>query len=234
MKDILNSQVFGVLISLIAYEIGVLLMKKFKLSVFNPLLVAIIILITFLSVFHIKYDDYNNGGQIISFFLAPATIALAVPFYKNFSLFKKNAVPILAGIICGSISGILCIIILSKLFGLSDILTKSLIPKSITTPIGMCLSKQLGGIPSITVFAIIITGILGSIIGPLLYKIFKMNDKVALGIALGSASHAVGTAKAMEIGEVEGAMSSITIVITGIVTVLLAPVLWNFYINIFH
>lgn len=229
MNDIITSPVFGVLISIVAYEIGSLIKQKFKLSIFNPLLIAIIILIIFLSAFNIKYDDYNKGGQVISFFLAPATVALALPLYKKFSLFKENALPILSGILCGAISGIISIIALSKLFNLSGELTKSLIPKSITTPIGMALSKQLGGIPSITVVAIIVTGILGSIIAPFLNKILKINDKVAMGIAIGNASHAVGTAKAMEIGEIEGAMSSLTIAISGIVTVLIAPVLWNVF-----
>ncbi len=234
MKDIISSPVFGVLISLIAYEIGTLIKQKLKLSIFNPLLIAIIILIIFLMKFNIKYDDYNNGGQVISFFLAPATVALALPLYKKFSLFKANALPILAGILCGSAAGILSVIAFSKLFNLSGQLAKSLIPKSITTPIGMALSNQLGGLPAITVVAIIITGILGSIIGPFLYKILKINDKVALGIAMGSASHAVGTAKAMEIGETEGAMSSLTIAISGIVTVLIAPILWNLFSTFFN
>ncbi|WP_146955513.1 LrgB family protein, partial [Clostridium butyricum] len=171
----------------------------------------------------------SKGGEIISFFLAPATVALALPLYKKFSLFKKNAIPILVGIICGSVSGIVTVISLAKLFHLSDDLTISLIPKSITTPIGMALAEQLGGLPSITVVAIIVTGIFGSIIGPFLDKIFKINDKVAMGIAMGNASHAVGTARAMELGETEGAMSSLTIAIAGIITVIIAPPLWNFF-----
>ncbi|EHI96784.1 LrgB family protein [Clostridium sp. DL-VIII] len=234
MNDIISSPVFGVLISLITYEIGVLIKQKLKLSIFNPLLIAIIILIVFLMKFNIKYEDYNNGGQVISFFLAPATIALALPLYKKFSLFKANALPILAGILCGSASGIISVIVFAKMFNLSGQLAKSLIPKSITTPIGMALSNQLGGLPAITVVAIIITGIIGSIIGPFLYKILKINDKVALGIAMGSASHAVGTAKAMEIGETEGAMSGLTIAISGIVTVLIAPILWNLFSTFFN
>ncbi|BCZ49254.1 membrane protein [Clostridium gelidum] len=234
MNDIITSPVFGVLISIIAYEIGALIKQKLKLSIFNPLLIAIIILIIFLFKFNIKYDDYNNGGQVISFFLAPATVALALPLYKKFSLFKENALPILAGILGGDVLGIISVIALSKLFNLSGELTKSLIPKSITTPIGMALAKQLGGLPSIAVVAIIITGILGSIIGPFLYKILKINDKVAMGIAMGCASHAVGTAKAMEIGEIEGAMSSLTIAISGIITVLIAPILWNLFSAFFN
>ncbi|WP_026886744.1 LrgB family protein [Clostridium beijerinckii] len=234
MNDMINSPVFGVLISIIAYEIGLLIKQKLKLSIFNPLLIAIIILITFLLKFNINYDDYNSGGQVISFFLAPATIALALPLYKKFSLFKENALPILLGILFGAVSGIISVILLSKAFNLSSELTKSLIPKSITTPIGMALSKQLGGLPSVAVVAIIITGILGSIIGPFLYKILRINDKVAMGIAMGSSSHAVGTAKAMEIGEIEGAMSSLTIAISGIVTVLIAPILLNLFSMFFN
>lgn len=227
MNDLITSPVFGVITSLIAYEIGVYIKKKARLSIFNPLLLSIIILIFFLTKFHIKYEDYNNGGQIISFFLYPATVALALPMYKKFSLFKQNAIPILIGILSGSICGIICVIFLSKSFGLSHVLIESLIPKSITTPLGMALSKQLGGLPSITVVAIIITGIFGSIVGPFLYKVFRIKDKVALGIAMGTCSHAVGTATAMEIGETEGAMSGLTMAISGILTVFLAPVIWK-------
>ncbi|URZ01809.1 LrgB family protein [Clostridium felsineum] len=230
MNSIVTSPVFGVLISLVAYLIGEFLKKKTKLSIFNPLLISIIILICFLMKFNIKYTDYNKGGQLISFFLSPATVALALPFYKKFSLFKKNALPIIIGILCGAISGIIYIILFSKLFNFSDALTESLLPKSITTPIGMELSKQLGGIPSITVVAIIITGILGTIVGPFLYKILKFKDKVAIGIAMGACSHAIGTAKAMELGETEGAMSSLTMALSGIITVFLAPLIWHLFL----
>lgn len=229
MNDIINSPVFGVLISLIAYAIGVYINKKTKLSIFNPLLIAMIILIFFLTKFHIKYEDFNSGGQLISFFLYPATIALALPMHKKFTLFKKNALPILIGILFGNVCGITCIILLCKFFNLSDVIIKSLMPKSITTPIGMALSKQLGGLPSITVVAIILTGVIGSIIGPYLYSIFKINDKVAMGIAMGASSHAVGTAKSMELGETEGAMSGLTMALSGIITVFLVPIMWNLF-----
>ena len=233
MKDIISNPVFGVLISIIAYKIGEIIKAKSKLSVFNPLLTAIVIVVGFLSLSNITYEDYSKGGEIISFFLAPATIALALPLYKKFDLFKKNAVPIIVGIVCGAVSGIICVIGLSKIFNLSDELTISLIPKSVTTPIGMAISEQMGGMPSITVIVVIITGIVGSIIGPILNKALKINDKVAMGIAMGNASHAVGTSKAMEIGETEGAMSSLTIAIAGIITVILAPFMWDIFIKIF-
>ncbi|MBU3155937.1 LrgB family protein [Clostridium estertheticum] len=233
MNDLITSPVFGVITSLIAYEIGLYIKKKGRLSIFNPLMIAVIILILFLTKFHIKYEDYNKGGQIISFFLFPATVALALPMYKKFVLFKENATPILIGIFSGAISGFISVVFLSKLFGLTDVLIKSLMPKSITTPIGIALSKQLGGLQSITVVAIIITGIIGSIVGPFLYKIFKINDKVALGIAMGSSAHALGTARAMEIGEVEGAMSGLTMAISGVMTVLLYPLLWKMFLKLF-
>jgi predicted murein hydrolase (TIGR00659 family) len=230
MNDLISSPVFGVITSLMAYEIGIYIKKKGKFSIFNPLMIAIIILIFFCTKLHIKYEDYNKGGQIISFFLYPATVALALPMYKKFALFKKNAIAILIGIFSGAISGFLCVVFLSKLFGFDHVLIESLIPKSITTPIGIALSNQLGGISSITVVAIIMTGIIGSIGGPLLYSAFKINDSVALGIAMGASSHALGTARAMEIGETEGAMSGITMAISGIVAVLLYPFLWKMFL----
>ena len=227
MNNLINTGIFGILTSLIAYEIGMYINKNTNISIFNPLLIAIVLIIFFLMGFHIKYESFNIGGDIISFFLYPATVALAVPLYKEFSLFKKNVIPILTGILCGCIVGILSIIAFSKIFGLSNVLIQSLIPKSITTPIGMALSKQLGGLPSITVIAIIITGILGSIVGPFLFKLLKIKDKVAFGVAMGTSSHAIGTAKTMEIGETEGAMSGLAMAISGIITVFLAPALWK-------
>ncbi|BAH07287.1 LrgB family protein [Clostridium kluyveri] len=234
MNEITSSPVFGVLLSLVAYEIGVYINKKIKLSIFNPLLIAIAILIILLAKLHIKYEDFNIGGQLISFFLYPATVALALPVYKRFSLFKKNALPIIISILCGDIFGIIFVIMFSKFFKVSDILIKSLMPKSITTPIGMAVSKQLGGIQSVTVVAIILTGIIGSILGPILYRIFRINDKVAFGIAMGASSHAIGTARAMESGETEGAMSGLTMAISGIITVFLAPIMWNIFFVFFN
>jgi predicted murein hydrolase (TIGR00659 family) len=222
MSSLLSSPIFGVMLSAITFEIGIVLYNRTKSSLFNPLLISQILIIVILSAFNISYNDYNIGGQVISFFLVPSTVILAVPLYKKIKLLKSNAIPIIGGIIVGSISGIVSIILLSKLFKLDSILVFSLVPKSITTPIGMEVSKQIGGIPAVTVAAIVITGILGSIIAPYVCKIFKITDKIAVGIAIGTSSHAVGTAKALEIGEVEGAMSGLAIGIAGLVTVLLA------------
>lgn len=225
MKEIFSTAVFGVLISLVAFEIGLLINKRTKISFFNPLLIAIVLVILVLEIFDISVADYNKGGQIISFLLAPATVALAVPLYKNFELLKKNAIAIITGIFAGCIVNITSIIILSKAFKIDTVLGLSLIPKSVTTPIGIEVSKQIGGVPEITVVAIILTGVTGVIIAPLVFKVLKIQDQVAIGIAIGTSSHALGTSKAIEMGEVEGAMSGLAIGVAGLITVIIAPII---------
>ena len=225
MKEILRSPLFGVMISLIAFEIGLFINKKVKKSYLNPLLIAIAIVILVLKTFDISLQDYNKGGQIISFLLGPATVALAVPLYKNFTVLKKNALPIIVGIFTGSMVSITSIILLSKTFGLEAVLALSLVPKSVTTPIGIEVSKQLGGVTEITVAAIIITGITGAIMAQVLFAVLKIKDKVAIGIAIGTSAHAVGTAKAIEMGETEGGMSGLAIGVAGLITVIIAPII---------
>jgi predicted murein hydrolase (TIGR00659 family) len=225
MKELLNSPLFGILLSLVAFEVGIFINKQIKLAVCNAFLICVLLIIAILMQFHISLKSFNNGGNIISFFLGPATVVLAVPLFKQLKLLKANIIPIMVGITVGCTTAIASIIVLSKLFSLSPALTASLVPKSVTTPIGLEVSKEIGGIPSITVAAIIITGIVGAVIGPTICKIFGIKDKVAVGIALGTSSHAIGTAKALELGETEGAMSGLTIGIAGLITVFLAPLL---------
>lgn len=225
MKNLISTPLFGIMISLITFEIGCIINKKTKLALLNPLLISIALVIMVLKYVNISIDDYNKGGQFITFLLTPATVVLAVPLYKKIKLFKANAVSIFSGIFMGTLGGITTVIILGHVFGLSKSIDLSMIPKSITTPIGIEVSKQLGGIPSITVAVIIITGIVGSIIGPTVFKLLKIKDEVAVGVALGTASHAVGTSKAIELGEIEGAMSSLSIGIAGLITVIIAPIM---------
>ncbi|MBU3194138.1 LrgB family protein [Clostridium algidicarnis] len=227
MAEIINSPLFGVLISLVCFEISIALYNKFKAPLLNPLLISTILIISTLLMFNISFEQYNSGCKFISFFLGPATVVLAVPLYNKLELLKKNLIPLLSGILVGSIAGIVSIIFLSYVLNLDLSIIKSLIPKSTTVPIGIEISKGLGGIPSLTVFAIIVSGIIGSIIGPLLFKIFKIEDSLSKGIAFGTASHALGTAKAFEIGETEGAISSICIAVAGIITVFIAPLIYN-------
>jgi predicted murein hydrolase (TIGR00659 family) len=229
MSELIKTPLFGMMISLIAFEFGCIVSKKTKFILFHPLLIAISMVILFLMFFNISLEDYNIGARYISFLLGPSTVILAVPLYKKINLLKANAVPILGGITIGTGIGITFIILLSKLFSLDNILIASLSPKSVTTPIGIEVSKQLGGIPALSVAAIVISGILGAVIGPLVCKIFKIKNEVAVGTAIGTASHAVGTSKALELGETEGAMSGLSIGLAGLITVFLAPILFKIF-----
>lgn len=214
-----NSLFFGVFISLISYEIGLLIKRKWKLAVFNPLLISIILVIVFLKVFNIDYDKYNDGAKYISYLLTPATVCLAVPLYQRINILKNNAKAIILGITAGVLSSMGSVLGLSVLFGLTHKQYVTLLPKSITTAIGMGVSEELGGIVTITVAVIIITGVIGNILAEPVCKLFHITEPVAVGIGIGSSSHAVGTARAFEIGELEGAMSSLSIAVSGIITV---------------
>ncbi|MBC2855783.1 MAG: LrgB family protein [Cetobacterium sp.] len=226
MRDIIfNTPFFGIIISFLCFEIGKRIFVRTKNPLFNPLLIAIILVISFLKVFNVPLEEYELGGGIIGFFLAPATVALGLPLYRQFDTLKKNFLPIMVGSVIGSITAILSVIVFGKLLGVEKILLVSFIPKSITTPIGIEVSKYLGGLPAITVFAIIVTGVAGNIFAPIVCNVLKIKSPVARGLGIGVSSHAVGTAKAMEMGEVEGAMSALSIVIAGIVTIFLAPLL---------
>lgn len=230
MEGITNNPLFGVIISLVAFEIGKFIFGKTKLAIFNPLLIATIIVMSFLHFFNISVGDYMLGGNLIVFFLAPATVVLAIPLFQQIDLLKKHFIPIIGGGIVGAVVAILSVIILGKLLGIDQQLLVSFMPKSITTPIGIELSKMLGGIPSITVFAIIITGITGNVTAPFIYSIFRIKHPIAKGLGLGISSHAVGTSRAIEMGKVEGAMSALSIVIAGILTIILAPILSMFLV----
>lgn len=228
MEFFRQSAFFGVMLSLVAYGIGFELKKRFKFAIFNPLLIAIILVMIVLVSLHIDYDVYNEGAVYISYLLTPATVCLAVPLYEQFELLKKNWKALLIGILSGCIASMGSILTMSVIFSLSHEEYVSFLPKSITTAIGMGVSEELGGYVSITVAVIIITGVLGNMIGEQLLKLFRVTDPIAKGVAFGTASHAIGTAKAMEIGEIEGAMSSLSIVVSGIITVVGASIFAQF------
>ncbi|MGN0482225.1 MAG: LrgB family protein [Lachnospiraceae bacterium] len=224
MKEILeNSVFFGALLCVATYEIGVWIKKKWNLPIFNPLLLSILFTILFLKVFHIDYKAFESGAKYISYLLTPATVCLAVPLYEQFAALKKNWKAICAGILTGALTSMGSVLLLSMLFHLTHEEYVTLLPKSITTAIGMGVSEELGGIVTITVAVIVVTGVLGNMFAEQICKLFHIEEPVAKGIAIGSASHAVGTAKAMEIGEMEGAMSSLSIAVSGLITVVLAP-----------
>lgn len=225
INELLSTPYFGLLLSIIAFETGLLIYRKTKLPILNPLLTAIFIVIFVLKTSGISYETYNIGGNYISFFLWPATVALAVPLYRQLDLLKKNIFPVLSGILAGCITAIISTIFISRLLGFDTEITMSLVPKSVTTPIGVELSKQLSGIPSLTVVAIVLTGIIGAVLGPKVCKVLGLKDKLAIGVSLGTAAHAIGTTKALEMGEVEGAMSGLSIGVAGLITVVLVPIL---------
>ena len=223
-----NAAFAGVSVSLISYMIGVYLKKKLNVGLFNPLLISIAVTIIFLVLAHIDYDAYNEGARYLSWLLTPATVCLAIPLYEEFELLKSNVRAVMCGIISGVLTSLITILVLALFFGLTHEEYVTLLPKSITTAIGMGVSEELGGYVTITVAVIIITGVIGNILAEFICKIFRIEEPIAKGIAIGSAAHAIGTAKAMEIGEVEGSMSSLSISVAGILTVVGASVFAHF------
>lgn len=225
MDDFFRESLFaGVTLSLVAYLLGSLLKKKFKLGIFNPLLISIIFTILVLVGTGVDYEVYNQGARYLSWFLTPATVCLAIPLYEQWQLLKKNFKAVISGIAAGVLTSLFTVFLLAKIMRLSHAEYVTLLPKSITTAIGMGVSEELGGYVNITVAVIVVTGVLGNIFGELICKIFRIKEPIAKGLAIGSAAHAIGTAKAMEMGEIEGAMSSLSIAVAGILTVVFSSV----------
>ncbi|MGN0279205.1 MAG: LrgB family protein [Lachnospiraceae bacterium] len=219
-----QSMFAGVTLSLLAYGLGVLLKKKFKLGILNPLLISIVVSILVIVVGKVDYDTYNEGAKYLSWLLTPATVCLAIPLYEQWRLLKENHKAVMIGLLAGTITSLTTVLILAIICGLSHQEYVTLLPKSITTAIGMGVAEELGGYVTITVAVIIITGILGNMFGEIICKIFKITEPISKGLALGASSHAIGTAKAMEMGEIEGAMSSLAIAVSGLLTVILASI----------
>ena len=229
MREVLtNSVYFGVVLTLICYEIGLVIKKKTGFALANPLLIASIIIIGILIFLDMEYEAYQESVQPIRFLLTPATVCLAIPLYRQLTLLKKYPVAILGGISSGVLTTMVSIYLMSLAFGLTHEQYVTLLPKSITTAIGMGVSQKMGGIVTITVVSICITGILGNVIAQVWLKLCKIEDPIAKGLAIGTSAHALGTTKAMEMGEIEGAMSSLSIVVTGILTVIAIPIFASF------
>lgn len=218
-----NSLYIGFLISLASYAMGVWLRKKTGLSFVNPLLVSILLVIGFLLLTGVSYNSYAAGSEIISYLLTPATICLAVPLYQEFNLLKKNWKAVVAGLVSGVLSSLVCILLMALLFKFDHNTYVTFLPKSITTAIGIGVAEEYGGYVSLAVIVIVITGVIGNVLAEAVLKLFRIEEPIAKGIAIGSSSHAVGTTKAMELGQIEGAMSSLSIVVCGLLTVILAP-----------
>ena len=215
----LESATLGVVLSLAGYFIGTAVKKKWKLPILNPLLIAIVLVVAFLAVFKVDYDAYNSSAKYLSYLLTPATVSLAIPLYQQIELLKKHAAAICIGILSGVLTSLVSVLVLAVLFRLTHEEYVTLLPKSITTAIGMGVSEELGGYAVITTAVIIITGVFGNMAAETLCRVFRIRHSISRGLAIGTASHAVGTAKAMEMGEIEGAMSSLAIVVSGLCTV---------------
>ncbi|MDR1903557.1 MAG: LrgB family protein [Treponema sp.] len=222
MPELYNEPVFGIALSLAAFWIGGEIQKRTRLIICNPLLIAIALVIAVLLVFRIPYDYYYAGGAVIDVFLVPATVCIALSIHTKIDILKKNWLPILAGCIAGSLASMLCVYGLCRLFNLDEEILRSMLPKSVTTPIALGISEGNSGIASITVLSVLFSGITGNVLAPALIKCLRIKDPIAAGLSIGACSHAIGTSKALEIGETEGAMSGLAIGVCGIITVILS------------
>lgn len=228
MNFIEESVYFGIILSLLAYGLGCVIKSKFKKAIFNPLLISIAITIAVLVVSGIDYETYNEGANILTWLLTPATVCLAVPLYEKIGLLKDNWKAIFAGITTGVLTSLVCVLLMAILFGFTHEEYVTFLPKSITTAIGIGVSEEMGGYTELTAAIIIITGVVGNVIAPFICKVGKITEPIAKGIAIGTSAHAVGTARALEMGETEGAMSSLSIGVAGILTVIGASIFAQF------
>ena len=224
MTDLIASPSLWLCVSIAAYALGQWLQRKSGSALLNPLLFASVLVGALLIAAGVSLEQYQNAGALISFCLTPATVALALPIYRKLEVLKKNLAPILAGALVGSIVSIGSVLGFCRLFGLSDVTTRSLVPKSVTTPIGVALSEMLGGLAPITAVCIVFTGIVGAILLPPFLKLLRVRNPVQMGLSIGTAAHSVGTARAIELGETEGAMSGLAIGVAGLITSLLVSV----------
>ena len=220
---------FGIVLTIAAFKIGMIINQKTKLVICNPLLISIIIVIAFLALSGISYDTYNVGGSMVQFLLTPATIALAVPLYRQTEVLKKNFKSIICAILSGSIACAVTMFALAKAFSLSDEVYFGLASKSVTLAIALGITEELGGIAGVTCVAVVVSGIIGAAFVTVFSKIFKITNPIALGLSVGTASHAIGTSRAIQLDELVGAMGSLAIVIAGVLTVVIAPVMAGLY-----
>lgn len=224
-----DSLFFGALITIACYAVGLLLRRRFKLAILNPTLISVLLVIGILSATGVSYETYMQGADKISYFLTPATVCLALPLYEKLNLLKKSWKAVAVGLLCGVLTSLVCILLLCLVMKLPKEIYATLLPKSITSAIGMDVSVELGGVGSLTVASIILSGIFGSITAEWVFRVMRIHSPVAKGLAIGASSHAMGTAKAVEMGRTEGAMSSLALVVCGLLTVMLAPVFYGLW-----
>ncbi|WP_156299411.1 LrgB family protein [Streptobacillus canis] len=232
--ELTNDPLFGLLLTLLVYILFKKISEKVKLSLLNPIVLSIVLIIIILRMFNIPYENYFKGAEILNRMIVPATVALAMPLYKNFHLLKKYYKQILTGI---GISTLLLTFLLGLIIAVIKIdsqILASILPKSVTTAIAVGVSEKINGITSITIITVIVCGNIGAIFGESVFKMFNITNPIAQGISLGTTSHAIGTSKAIEMGEVQGSMSGLAIIITGLFTVLIVPIIYLVIINFFY
>ena len=234
MTELFAIPVLPLLMTLGTYQIGLLCQKKLKLPIFNPILIAMVLVLVLLKITRMEMASYQSGMKFMSWLLTPATVCLAVPMYQHIQTLRKNLPAILAGVLAGTVVSLLSVLGLCLLFRLNWTVSATVIPKSVTSAISVVLAEMSGGIGSITTAVVIITGILGSMLGPAFCKIFRLTEPVAQGVAFGTAAHVVGTTKANEFGGLCGAVSSLSLVAAGIMTAVLMPILNIFAPNLFQ
>lgn len=218
-----NSAFFGALLCLACYFVGRALARRFPHPLMNPLLIAIALCVAFLLVFRVDYGAFNEGASRLTWLLTPATAALAIPLYEQLDLLRRHMAAVLASVLAGSLTSALTVLGIRFLCGLDAAAYATLLPKSVTTAIGMPLAERLGGAGAIAAIAIILTGLAGNVMAPTLLRLLKIEEPVAAGLAIGTCSHAVGTSRAIELGQIEGAMSGLAIAVAGLMTAVLAP-----------
>jgi len=224
-----GSAFFGIALTLLAFKIGLVINQKTKKVICNPLLIAIILVIAFLAVTGISYDTYYVGGSMIQFLLTPATVALAVPLYRQLEVLKKNFKAIICAILSGSIACAFTMFFMAKLLNISDEVYFGLTSKSVTLAIALGITEELGGIAGVTCVAVVVSGIIGAAFVTVFSRIFKITNPIALGLSVGTASHAIGTSRAIQLDELVGAMGSLAIVVAGVLTVVIAPIMAGLY-----
>ncbi|MBD9178447.1 MAG: LrgB family protein [Odoribacter splanchnicus] len=225
MTSLLNSEIFILTLVIGVYLLSVWLYRKTGLNLLNPLLVSIPVLVAVTHVLGISYESFQKGSRIISFMLGPTVVVLGYLLYEQVAHLRENAVSIITSVFVGCVTGILSVIFIARYFGADHALIVSLEPKSVTTPIAMSIAEKSGGIPSIAAVVVIVVGIFGGIVGPFVLEKLGIRSKIARGLALGSAAHGLGTARAMELGTIEGAISGLAIGVMGIMTAILVPVI---------
>ena len=225
MNELVSNPIFGITLSISAYLFGFLIFRRFPHPITTPLLLATIFIIIFLKLSGISYNHYYIGGSYLNTLITPSTVALGIPLYRSFHLMKHHIKSILISILLACIVNTSFTALLAKFFGMKYFLAISLFPKSVTTAMAVGIVDKMGGITTITLAVVVITGILTSVIGPVFLKLLKIEDPVAVGLALGGTGHAIGTGNALKYGHVEGAMAGLAIGVTGITYVLISPII---------